>query len=97
MEITIHDITDELPDLIKDKIYSSYNKGNLTKIVDNVQTLDSELIDIYVDDNNSNTAVVNGTIVTLNDANAYNNKYYYFGNWNETNSLYDIEKNYYIK
>jgi hypothetical protein len=97
MEITIHDITDELPDLIKDKIYSSYNKGDLSKIVDNVQALDSELIDIYVDDNSSNTTVVNGTVVTLNDANAYNNKYYYFGNWNETNSLYDIEKNYYIK
>jgi hypothetical protein len=97
MEIFIHDITDELPDLIKDGVYSSYEKGNLNKVVDDINFFDTNLVDIYVDDENNNTNVINGVIVTNNDANSYNNKYYYFGNWNETNSLYDIEKNYYIK
>lgn len=97
MEILIHDITDELPDLIKDSVYSSYEKGYLSKVVNNVRALDSDLVDIYVDDNDNGTNIINGSIVVNNDANAYNNKYYYFGNWNETNSLYDIQKNYYIK
>ena len=97
MEIFIHDITDELPDLIKDGVYSSYEKGNLNKAVDDLNFLDANLVDIYVDDDDNNINIINGVIVTNNDANSYNSKYYYFGNWNETNSLYDIEKNYYIK
>jgi hypothetical protein len=56
MEIEIYDITNELPNLVKDKVYSSYQKG-----VDN----------------------------------KYNGKYYYFGMWNGSNSLIDIEKSYF--
>lgn len=100
MELEIHDITDELPNLIKDKVYSSYNKGigndglNTLTIA---QLNPSEPTEIYIEENGiiySNT----GTIIsTISDNNAYRGSFYYFGLWNEANALYDIETNYRVK
>ena len=84
MEILIHDITDDLPDLIKDEVYSSYNKG--TNIQNTQQRSNTE--EIYVEDNQT---AVN---TTLNN-NSYKGNFYYFGIWKDANSLYDIEKNYF--
>ena len=87
MEILIYDITDDLPDLIKDGVYSSYNKGNknINKLVPRNNTEE-----IYVDDDTITTNPV------LNN-NSYKGEFYYFGLWNDANSLYDIEKNYFIR
>jgi hypothetical protein len=85
MEILIYDITDDLPDLIKDGVYSSYNKGNknINKLVPRNNTEE-----IYVDDDAITTNPV------LNN-NSYKGNFYYFGLWKGANSLYDIEKNYF--
>lgn len=83
LETYIYDITDELPNLISDGVYSSYNKGNLTS---NESSLD-DVISISDSINNSNTS---------NTLNQYRGKYYYFGLWYGANSLYDIENNYFI-
>ena len=85
MEILIYDITDDLPDLIKDGVYSSYNKGNknINKLVPRNNTEE-----IYVDDDTITTNPV------LNN-NSYKGNFYYFGLWKGANSLYDIEKNYF--
>ena len=100
MDILIYDITDDLPNLIRDEVYSSYNKGQvltygnsdipLNTIVENNN------LEIYVEDNNV-TTTQNGTVIsTLTSANAYNGQYYYFGLWKESNALYDIQKNYFV-
>ena len=87
MEILIHDITDDLPDLIKDSVYSSYNKGgkNINKLVPRNNTEE-----IYVEDDTITTNPV------LNN-NSYKGNFYYFGIWKDANSLYDIEKNYFTR
>ena len=87
MEILIYDITDDLPDLIKDGVYSSYNKGNknINKLVPRNNTEE-----IYVDDDTITTNPV------LNN-NSYKGNFYYFGTWKDSNSLYDIEKNYFTR
>lgn len=84
MEILIYDITDDLPDLIKDGVYSSYNKG--TNIQNTQQRNNTE--EIYVEGNQT------AANTTLNN-NSYKGNFYYFGLWKEANSLYDIEKNYF--
>ena len=87
MEILIYDITDDLPDLIKDGVYSSYNKGgkNINKLVPRNNTEE-----IYVEDDTITTNPV------LNN-NSYKGNFYYFGIWKDANSLYDIEKNYFTR
>jgi hypothetical protein len=96
LEILIHDITDDLTDLIKDQVYSSYNKASIsidTLSVKNV-FLD-DISEIFVEDQQQ-------TITTTNtddqlSLNSYKGNYYYFGMWREANALYDIEKNYFVK
>jgi hypothetical protein len=87
MEILIYDITDDLPNLIKDGVYSSYNKGgkNINKLVPRNNTEE-----IYVEDDTITTNPV------LNN-NSYKGNFYYFGIWKDANSLYDIEKNYFTR
>jgi hypothetical protein len=80
MEIYIYDITEELPGLIENKVYSSYQK-NIFK--------SSEPTDVNVEYENNNEE---NTILN----NSYNGKFYYFGMWNQYNSLFDIEKNYFV-
>jgi hypothetical protein len=103
MEILIHDITDELPDLIKDGVYSSYQKGSIigsstTSLLENTQSaVEANNVEIYVEENNTITTQ-DGVVITSNyDANSYKGQFYYFGTWKESNALYDIEKNYFIK
>ncbi len=92
MDISIHDITDDLPNLIKDKVYSSYNKGVLD-LTSSGQT--QEFTEIYVE---SDGVIQSGNTTILNtDTNAYKGNFYYFGTWSADNSLYDIETNYFIK
>lgn len=85
MEILIYDITDELPNLIKDGVYSSYKKGDLNTQNTQQRTSTEE---IYVE---GSQTIAN---ITLNN-NSYKGNFYYFGLWKEANSLYDIEKNYF--
>ena len=101
MSIEVYDITDELPNLVKDKVYSSYNKGiindnnfNLTNIN---QVLPLEPTEIYLEEDGVTYSNTGNVIATISDNNSYKGKFYYFGLWNEANSLYDIEKNYRIK
>jgi hypothetical protein len=94
LEILIYNITDELPYLIKDKVYSSFNKGSLNVNSGSLDTiaLGGDATSIYVED--STTNIVNNNRNT--DNNAYNGQFYYFGLWKEANALYDIESNYAI-
>lgn len=85
MEILIYDITDELPNLIKDGVYSSYKKGDLNTQNTQQRTSTEE---IYVEGSQTTANI------TLNN-NSYKGNFYYFGLWKEANSLYDIEKNYF--
>lgn len=101
MSIDIYDITDELPDLIKDKVYSSYNKGNLVlnslNLTNVSQVLETEPTEIYLEEDGVTYSDTGSVISTISDNNAYNGKFYYFGLWNEANALYDIEQNYRVK
>ena len=54
-------------------------------------------IDIYVEENNITTDQAGNIISTTTNPNAYNGQYYYFGLWRDSNALYDIEKNYFVK
>lgn len=103
MEILIYDITDELPNLIRDGVYSSYRKGNIItsssiSSIENLQPLvEANDVEIYVQENNTITNQ-GGTFISSNyDANSYRGQFYYFGTWKESNALHDIEKNYFIK
>ena len=105
MEILIYDITDDLPDLIKDAVYSSYQKGDTQNVIVANSTasapissiIQSNNIDIYVEENNITTDQAGNIISTTTNPNAYNGQYYYFGLWRDSNALYDIEKNYFVK
>jgi hypothetical protein len=94
LEIFIHDITDEIDDLIKDGVYSSYNKGTASidrLLLKNTKSIVDE--DILVEDDTEIT-----TQNTQFDViNSYKGNFYYFGLWANANALYDIEKNYFIK
>jgi hypothetical protein len=103
MEILIYDITDELPNLIKDDVYSSYRKGNLitssnVNAIENIQSsIESSNVEIYIEEDNSITNQTGGVITPSYSANSYKGKFYYFGTWRESNALYDIERNYFIQ
>ena len=103
MEILIYDITDDLPDLIKDQVYSSYKKNNTISYINNVpaeqfiSVIQNNNVDIYVEENNVTTDQSGNIISTTSEPNTYNGQYYYFGLWKNANALYDIEKNYFVK
>jgi hypothetical protein len=97
MEILIHDITDELPNLIKDQVYSSYRKGisvqqNIPRSILRSINKTQEIF-IETPTEQVNTAASSQSNIT----NSYKGEFYYFGLWNEANSLYDVEKNYFIR
>lgn len=92
MDILIYDITDELPDLISNKVYSSYKKGDIIpNTIISRRSKGKNIKDISI--NNISTSDEND----VKHPNAYNGKFYYFGLWGDTNSLYNIEKSYFIK
>jgi len=93
LETYIYDITDELPNLIKDGVYSSYRKGIGSRL-DSISDFSSLLNTIKVDSGDEITIVEDDV---SNFLNAYNGNFYYFGLWEGANALYDIEKNYFIK
>lgn len=103
MEITIYDITDELADLIKDGVYSSYRKGNIVsepKVggISAISTVETLLGQQGLQVGTVTSAgLLNTTELTIYPDNTYMGKHYYFGFWNGANALYDIEQNYYIK
>ena len=101
MSIEVYDITNDLPDLIKDKVYSSYNKGDIIRnqlnLLNVAQVIDTEPTEIYIEEDGVTYSDTGTVISTINDSNAYNGQFYYFGLWNEANALYDIENNYRIK
>ena len=92
MDILIYDITDELPDLISNKVYSSYQKGDIipntiiSRRSEGKNIKDISISNISTNDEND-----------VKHPNAYNGKFYYFGLWDDTNSLYNIEKSYFTK
>jgi hypothetical protein len=98
MKIGVYDITDELPNLIKDNVYSSYNKGSLfaapTTPVNLFESIDD--VEIYIEEDGVTYNQSGGVLTIINDNNTYNGKHYYFGVWKEANSLYHIETNYTI-
>ena len=100
MEILIHDITDELPNLIKDRVYSSYRKttsaANVTATV--IERAKNKTKEIFVETPGSQSNNFFTLLVDANNVlNSYKGEFYYFGLWNDANSLYDIEKNYFIR
>lgn len=99
LEIYIHDITDDLGDLIKDQVYSSYRKGtnsiNRLSINESVRNVKDDSIEIFVEEPEATITTTNADTATSN--NSYKGNYYYFGLWKGANALYDIEKNYFVK
>jgi hypothetical protein len=107
LEVYIDEITDELPDLIKDQVYSSFRKGQTSSI--RAQIIESsatakntavaksitESSDIFVEGPEQFITTTNEETATSN--NSYKGKYYYFGLWKGANALYDIETNYFVK
>ena len=82
------------------------NKRKNLKINKNVFTKYFETYDEYkdgsyeeiYDEENGTTTSQNGLTQTTNyDANSYKGQFYYFGTWKESNALYDIQKNYFVK
>lgn len=97
IEVSIYDITDELSDLIINKVYSSYNKSiSLANINPqfSVQIQNEDLPDIFIESSNS----VQPDSPTINNfKNTYKGKFYYFGLYNQANALAEIEKFYFIR
>lgn len=102
LSVTLYNITEELPSLINDGVYSSYNKN--TKAIstsnDNEQVsynfsdTETEPTEIYVD----NPTIIDGSEVNANVyKNTYNGKFYYFGLYQNANALYHIENFYFVK
>jgi hypothetical protein len=96
IEIFLYDITDELPDLIKNQVYSSYGKGATA-------TLTNDNLLSGFDLTNISNNVFLETNETLSfetpqtaSINSFNNNFYYFGLWTGANALIDIEKNYFV-
>lgn len=88
MEIEIYDITDELNDLIDNKVYSSYNK---TTVDQQQQTTNND--DIYIESSLNVALTENANTVK----NSFNGKFYFFGLYNNANALYHIENFYNIR
>ena len=100
MEILIHDITDELPNLIKDRVYSSYRKGISVQqnIPRSILRSINKTQEIFIETPSSQSNNFFTLLVDRNNVlNSYKGEFYYFGLWNDANSLYDIEKNYFIR
>lgn len=100
LETYIYDITDELPDLINDRVYSSYQKNELSISKSAIKEATSNLAsvnlnEIYVEEDVQSVVTLNTNPVSA--ANSYKGNYYYFGLWKGANALYDIEKNYFVK
>lgn len=98
MTIGVYDVTDQLPDLIKYKVYSSYKKGSLSNVNIAPNNLSQQIEDteIYIEEDGVTYSQTGTILNTTNDNNSYNGRFYYFGVWREANSLYDIETNYSI-
>jgi hypothetical protein len=100
LETFIHDVTNDLPDLIKDQVYSSYRKGltsNNRVVISQTSSNFTELenVNIFVEEPNQTITTVNSDTAT--SINSYKGYYYYFGMWKNANALYDIEKNYFVR
>jgi hypothetical protein len=101
LEVFIDDITDDLPDLINDQVYSSYRKGDASIIrsqitqTTSVRSVSLDSSEIFVERPEETITTTNSESATSN--NSYKGKYYYFGLWKGANALYDIEKNYFVK
>jgi hypothetical protein len=96
LETIIYDITDELPDLIKDQVYSSYRKG--TRSIERetfINVRNTDFTQIFVQGPEQTITTTDSD--TSFSINSYKGNYYYFGLWKGANSLYDIEKNYFVK
>lgn len=101
LEVFIDDITDDLPDLINDQVYSSYRKGD-TSIIRSQIAQTTSVRNVSLDSSEIFVERPEETIITTNldntaSNNSYKGKYYYFGLWKGANALYDIEKNYFVK
>ena len=99
LEVFLYDITDELPLLIYDEVYSSYRKKSLSdnRFTNVIQQIQNE---IETDEITVQNVTQEPIILPSNESfseNTYNGKFYYFGMWKGANSLYDIEKNDFIK
>jgi hypothetical protein len=88
-ETSIYDITEELEDLIKNEVYSSYKKNISTVAISKAKASQSK---IYVTTPNASVSSLNVT-----DPNTYKGKFYYFGLWGSANALNNIESNYFIR
>jgi hypothetical protein len=100
LETYIYDITDDLPDLIKDQVYSSYRKGLVS--TDRLAIREAsgtvaqfERDDIFVEA--PEQTITTSDSDTATSLNSYKGNYYYFGIWKGANALFDIEKNYFVK
>jgi len=101
LETFIYDVTNELPDLIEDQVYSSYRKGLvsndriaiLSETSTNLTQIENTTIFVEEPEQTITTTDFNTAI----SANSYKGNYYYFGIWKSANALYDIEKNYFVK
>jgi hypothetical protein len=95
LTVGVYDVSDDISLLIKDKVYSSYNKGMLL----NKQITPTNLFEqieeneIYIEEDGL-TFNQSGSTITAYDNNTYNGRFYFFGVWKDANSLYDIETNY---
>jgi hypothetical protein len=100
LEVYLHDITDDLGDLIKDQVYSSFRKGSQS--INRLDLKDSATITARLESADIFIEEPELTITTTSDetavsGNSYKGNYYYFGTWKSSNALYDIETNYFIK
>ena len=100
LEVYLHDITDDLGDLIKDQVYSSFRKG--TQSINRLTLKQSASVSPKLDSADIFVEVPEQTITTSSDetatsSNSYKGNYYYFGLWKGANALYDIETNYFVK
>jgi hypothetical protein len=94
LEIEIYDISNEIQDLIVNKVYSSYDKSQTTSINSIQQPTTAGVPDIYVE--NVSTIQQNSSNINI-FKNTYKGKFYYFGLYNEANALAEIEKFYFIR
>ena len=90
IQVYIYDITDELPNLMKDRIYSSFNSTyalTTTSSANSITTQPNPGINI--------DPTLNFTRQNDYKSNLYNNNFYYFGMWNGSNALMDIQNHYF--
>lgn len=92
MEINIHDVTDDLSDLINDSVYSSYNKNtDLIPVIFDDNEID--ISEIYVESPASTEQTITNESLILN---TYKGNFYYFGMFDNANALKHIENFYFI-